>query len=38
MLAGLFVEGQWEVNKDDPELPDVSVTPFVLKVGLLFGG
>jgi hypothetical protein len=38
MLAGLFVEGQWEFNKDDPEFPDVSVTPFVLKVGFLFGG
>lgn len=38
MLMGLYVEGQWEFNKDDPELPDFSVTPFVLKAGFNFGG
>ena len=38
VLAGLFVEGQWEFNEDDPSLPNVSVTPFVVKVGVLFGG
>ena len=37
-LAGLFVEGQWEFNKDDPQLPNVSVTPFVIKAGINFGG
>ena len=37
MLANLFVEGQWEFN-GDIEGTDFSVTPFVLKVGIMFGG
>ena len=38
VIAGLFVEGQFEFNEDDPSLPNVSVTPFILKAGILFGG
>jgi len=37
MLAGLFVEGQWEFN-DSFDTDAISVTPFVLKAGFGFGG
>ena len=37
VLAGLFVEGQWEFN-GDIECTDFSVTPSVLKAGIMFGG
>lgn len=39
MLAGLFVEGQWEFPDDVEGLTEnFSARPFVLKAGILFGG
>ena len=37
ILMGLFLEGQWEFT-DDFEDTDFSVTPFVIKAGVNFGG
>jgi opacity protein-like surface antigen len=37
VLAGLFVEGQWEFTDKFPDT-DFDVTPFVIKAGIMFGG
>ncbi len=37
MLAGLFIEGQWEFTDSFVD-SDFDVTPFVIKLGIAFGG